>query len=248
MKGSYLGPAFSKEDLVKLKQVYKAKSHAKADQAELNKTIAQELAEGKIVGWFQGRMEFGPRALGNRSILADPRKPEMQKKVNLKIKFRENFRPFAPAILEEETENFFDLQVPSPYMSIVCSLQESVCNTLPADYAQYSMKEKLSVDRSEVSAITHVDLSARVQTVSKTTNPKFHALISAFYKLTGIPVLINTSFNVRGEPIVCTMEDAYLCFMNTDMDVLVISDEVYYKTEQEGWDDKKKWSQHFDAD
>ena len=190
---------------------------------------------GYVVGWFQGRAEFGPRALGNRSIIADPRNRDMQQKLNLKIKYREGFRPFAPSVMEEDASEYFDLNVPSPYMLLVADVKMSLRKTVPPDYKSLPMMDRLYIERSSLQAITHVDFSARVQTVSKDTNPLYHALLSAFKTKTGCGILINTSFNVRGEPPVLTPEDAFKCFMNTEMDVLVIGQYVFMKQEQGEW-------------
>ncbi|HWR72879.1 MAG TPA: carbamoyltransferase C-terminal domain-containing protein, partial [Nitrospirota bacterium] len=190
---------------------------------------------GKVIGWFQGRMEYGPRALGNRSILGDARLPEMQARINLKIKFRESFRPFAPAVLAEEASSYFELDRPSPYMLLTANVARDRRISLSESEKRLQGTERLNVVRSSIPAVTHVDYSARVQTVHRDTNPLFHALISAFYTKTGCPVIINTSFNVRGEPIVCTPEDAYRCFMRTDMDYLVIGQYILDKSLQPSW-------------
>jgi carbamoyltransferase len=232
MRGSYLGESFSPAEVEQA--IARAGGTARRfdDTRALCDQVAARLAAGQVVGWFQGRAEFGPRALGNRSILADPRAPEMQKKLNLRIKFREGFRPFAPAVIESATSDYFDLDRPSPYMLLVAPVAERHRNPLPADYRQRPLMDRLYVVRSDVPAVTHVDFSARVQTVSPDTNPRFHALIEAFCRRTSVPVLVNTSFNVRGEPIVGTPEDAYRCFMGTEMDCLVIEDFLLDRTEQ----------------
>lgn len=248
LKGSYLGPAFSDAEVENLVSDYKAVCQP-LDDVGLCKKVAQLISEGNVVGWFQGNMEFGPRALGNRSVLADPRNIEMQKKLNLKIKFREGFRPFAPAVLEEKAHLFFDTQHCNlPYMLFTTPIHSSLKNELPENYAALNMWDKLYCNRSKLPAITHVDFSARVQTVSKSTNAKFHHLITEFEVITHIPVLINTSFNVRGEPIVCTPQDAYRCFMATDMDVLVINNFVFLKSDQPDINDKEKWQIKFETD
>jgi carbamoyltransferase len=232
MQGAFLGPAYSNEEVNKALSKYKA-SYKYIDNFDaLCKAAASRLNEGKIGGWFQGRMEFGPRALGNRSILADPRNKEMQKRLNLQIKFREGFRPFAPAVLWEHTRNYFDLVCSSPYMLLVSPVKEEKRNPLPAGYDQLPLLTKLYYERSEIPAVTHIDYSARVQTVHRETNPGFYRLLEHFNDLTGCPVLINTSFNVRGEPIVCSPEDAFVCFMRTDMDFLVIGNYLLDKTDQ----------------
>lgn len=248
LKGSYLGPVSSDSEVENLVLDYKA-VYEQLDGVHLCKKVAQLISEGNVVGWFQGNMEFGPRALGNRSILADPRNIEMQKKLNLKIKFREGFRPFAPAVLEEKAHLFFDTQRCNlPYMLFTTPIHLSLKNELPENYEELSMWDKLYCNRSKLPAITHVDFSARVQTVSKSTNAKFYHLISEFEAITQIPVLINTSFNVRGEPIVCTPQDAYRCFMATDMDVLVINNFVFLKSDQPDINDKEKWQIKFERD
>ncbi|MCB0795342.1 MAG: hypothetical protein KDB88_11450, partial [Flavobacteriales bacterium] len=193
-------------------------------------------------------MEFGPRALGARSILGDPRSPEMQKKLNLKIKYRESFRPFAPSVLAEEAATYFDLEGTSPYMLLVRPVKAAHRKPLPADYQSLGVREKLYFERSSMPAITHVDFSARVQTVHQGTNPRYHRLITAFKALTGIGMLVNTSFNVRGEPIVCTAEDAYRCFMRTEMDYLVVGDNLFNKTEQPAWERTDDWKEEFVLD
>ena len=184
------------------------------------------------MGWFQGRMEYGPRALGNRSILGDARNPEMQKKMNLKIKYREGFRPFAPTVLEEDIKEYFDLDRPSPYMLLVIPVKEERRKPLPNGYAEKKLYERLYYLRSDVPAITHIDYSARIQSVNKKTNPRYWQLINDFKKQTGYGVIVNTSFNVRGEPIVCNPDDAYLCFMRTEMDYLVMENYLFSKNEQ----------------
>jgi carbamoyltransferase len=218
------------------------------DFSELTEFIADKLAQGDVVGWFQGRMEFGPRALGNRSILGDARNPDMQKKLNLKIKYREGFRPFAPSVLSEKSSDYFDLEVDSPYMLIVAPVKEERRKTLPENYYDLPLLERLYYTRSDVQSITHLDFSARVQTVHKETNPRFWALIQAFEKQTGYGLVVNTSFNVRGEPIVCTPHDAYRCFMSTEMDYLVIGDFVYRKTDQPDYANKQKWMVKFNTE
>jgi carbamoyltransferase len=232
MKGAYLGPAFSDEDVRRLNNIHDAVSTYFSDYDHLTKVVAEKLAANKVVGWFRGRMEFGPRALGNRSILADPRNPDMQKKLNLKIKYRESFRPFAPAVCAEDCSKIFTMDYDSPYMLFVSKIKAGYRKNMPVNYHQMQLYDKLYTKRSTLPAITHVDFSARVQTVHRNTNPDFHHLISVFKGLTSCPVLVNTSFNVRGEPIVCSPEDAYRCFMATDMDFLVINNFLYNKSEQ----------------
>jgi carbamoyltransferase len=209
---------------------------------------ARLLADGNVVGWFQGRMEYGPRALGNRSILGDPRHPEMQKRLNLKIKYREGFRPFAPAVLVEDAVDYFELDRPSPYMLLVASIKPERRNPLPDGYSDLSLFERLYHLRSDIPAVTHVDYSARIQTVHRETNERFWNLIRAFKELTGCSVLVNTSFNVRGEPIVCTPDDAYRCFMRTEMDCLVMGDYLLHKQEQPPWHEEGDWKDEFELD
>jgi carbamoyltransferase len=221
MQGAYLGPSFSQEEIERRLATVGAKFKILSDEA-LVQTCAQDMAVGKALGWFQGRMEFGPRALGGRSILGDPRSPTMQKTLNLKVKYRESFRPFAPSVLQEHTAEWFELDRESPYMQLVADVATSRrCEVTEEENRLFGI-DKLNVPRSEIPAVTHVDHSARVQTVHLETNPRYHALISAFHRLTGCPVVINTSFNVRGEPIVCTPEDAFRCFMGTEIESLSI--------------------------
>lgn len=193
---------------------------------------AKAMAEGKAIGWMTGRMEFGPRALGGRSIIADPRSATMQKTLNLKVKFRESFRPFAPSVLAEDASQWFDLDVDSPYMLLVANVSNEKCRPTTPQEDRLIGFDKLNAIRSEIPAVTHVDFSARVQTVDQETNPRYYALIKRFKELTGCPICINTSFNVRGEPIVCSPDDAFRCFMGTDLDVLVIENFILYKSEQ----------------
>lgn len=248
MLGSYLGPEFSDKEIElmcrKVKAVYKRYD----DFGDLATFIAGKIADGAIVGWFQGRMEFGPRALGNRSILGDARNPEMQKKLNLKIKYREGFRPFAPSVLAEDVQEFFDLDVISPYMLLVAPVNEKHRKPLPANYNDMALWDRLYYERSDVQSITHLDFSARIQSVHKETNARYWELINAFKKKTGYGLLVNTSFNIRGEPIVNTPHDAYRCFMSTDMDYLVVNDVVFCKTEQPDWENKDKWIVKFKKD
>jgi carbamoyltransferase len=231
MQGGYLGPAFDasriRADLDRFGAV-----HHRLEEDALFDSIATALAHEKVVGWFQGRMEFGPRSLGNRSILGDPRSARMQRVMNLKIKYRESFRPFAPAVLREHVKDWFELDDDSPYMLLVADVQPRLRRRLTEEEQSLSGLEKLNVVRSEIPAVTHVDGSARIQTVHEDTNPRFHRLLREFHAKTGCPVLVNTSFNVRDEPIVCTPEDAYRCFMGTEMDVLVLEDLVLWKSEQ----------------
>ena len=232
MKGAYLGPKFSEKQIeIQLSQL-KGKYYRKTSN-EISLIVAKELSNSKTVGWFQGRMEFGPRALGGRSILADPRSEKMQKELNLKIKFRESFRPFAPSVLREEVNNWFELNYDSPYMLLVSEVKKKMqINMSEKDKKLFGI-EKLNIKRSSIPAITHVDYSARIQTVHKETNPKYYDLLNEFKKITGCPVLVNTSFNVRGEPIVCSIEDAFNCFMGTNLDILVLENFILFKNEQD---------------
>lgn len=248
MSGSYLGPVFSDVEVQRAVRRFQAPSRHFDDFPTLCSEVAGHLADGNAVGWFQGRMEFGPRALGNRSILGDPRHPEMQRKLNLKIKYREGFRPFAPSVMEEEISHYFDLDRPSPYMLIVAPVAESRRLDLPKGYDRMSMYDRLYVQRSDIPAITHVDHSARIQSVSKDTNPRYWKLIDTFRDQHGCGLVVNTSFNVRGEPIVCTPLDAYACFMRTEMDVLVLGDRVFLKDEQPSWNEEDDWRDQFELD
>ena len=232
MQGAYLGPEFTDKDIEKIVRKYDAPNYYYGSLDELVHQTANLISNGHVIGWFQGRMEFGPRALGNRSIIGDPRSPEMQKKINLKIKYRESFRPFAPSVLEEDAHQFFEIQSPSPYMLIVQDVLPERRNTPPPNYENLNLRDKLYHLRSDIPAITHVDYSARIQTVNKQTNERYHALLTAFKELTSVGMLINTSFNVRGEPIVCTPEDAYKCFLNTEMDYLVMGNFIFEKSQQ----------------
>lgn len=246
MKGSYLGPEFSQEEIeAQLKragaifEVYNEK--------DLLGKSADLLADGKVMGWFQGRMEFGPRSLGSRSILGDPRSKKMQEQLNLKIKFRESFRPFAPSVLWEHVKDWFNLDTESPYMLIVSDIVDRKKIEMTEDQKKLFGIEKLNVLRSEIPSVTHVDYSARIQTVHKETNQKYHDLISKFYEKTGCPILVNTSFNVRGEPIVSSPADAFRCFMGTDMDVLVAGNCILLK-EKQNPDLKIQYKDNFELD
>ena len=232
MNGSYLGPYFSKKEILIMNKSYKANFEYFESFDLLSKRTAELISEGNVIGWFQGRSEFGPRALGNRSILADPRNVEMQKKLNLKIKYRESFRPFAPSVLEEDYENFFEGNILSPYMLMVKKIKSKHKIITPNDYDKLNFWDRLYTHRSKLQSITHVDFSSRIQTVNKRTNLKFWTLINDFKIITGVGVLINTSFNVRGEPIVNNPEDAFRCFMNTEMDYLIINNFMYSKNNQ----------------
>ena len=247
MQGSYLGCAFEDTEIrAQLDSLGARYTQHESTPAMINET-ANALANEQVVGWFQGRMEFGPRALGGRSILGDPRSPKMQKNLNLKIKYRESFRPFAPSILAERVNDFFELDGPSPYMLLVDAVQKNKRLDVSDEHSALFGIDKLNVPRSEVPAITHVDYSARIQTVHAETNPRYHQLISAFDKLTGCPLVVNTSFNVRGEPIVCSPEDAFNCFMGTEMDVLAIGNFTLKKADQDE-SLKRDYKNKFDLD
>lgn len=248
MYGAYLGPEFSDGDVVRMCRRYKAVASRHEDAQRLYAQVATLLADGQIVGWFQGRMEYGPRALGGRSILGDPRRPEMQKKLNLKIKYREGFRPFAPSVLAEDVDEYFDLHGISPYMLLIDTVRAERRKPLPAGYEAMEMYERLYHLRSDIPAVTHVDYTARIQTVHRETNPRYWQLIHAFKELTGYGVVVNTSFNVRGEPIVCTPEDAYRCFMRTEMDWLVVGNFLFQKEKQPPWQEKEAWQEHYELD
>ncbi|MFA5404018.1 MAG: carbamoyltransferase [Ignavibacteria bacterium] len=248
MQGAYLGPEYSGIDIELVSKQYKAKYKKYESFEDLIDEAAILLTKGNVVGWFQGRMEFGPRALGNRSILGDARNPEMQKKLNLKIKYREGFRPFAPSVLYEDSPEFFNLKIPSPYMLIVADVIEKRRKELPRDYYELPLMERLYIQRSDVQAITHIDMSARIQTVHKETNEKYWKLINKFKEKTGYGIIVNTSFNVRGEPIICTPNDAYRCFMRTEMDYLVMGNYLYKKTEQPNFKDTENWKETFKLD
>jgi carbamoyltransferase len=231
MKGSYLGPEFSQQDIIerltRCGAIFKMLS-----EDQVVEQTAQAIADGKAVGWMNGRMEFGPRALGGRSIIADPRSPTMQKLLNLKVKYRESFRPFAPSVLREDVSHWFDMDDDSPYMLFVADVVKDKRREMTAEEQALFGIDKLNVPRSDIPSVTHVDYSARVQTVHKETNPRYYALLKRFKELSGCPVIVNTSFNVRGEPIVCTPEDAFRCFMGTELDLLVVGNAVLLKTEQ----------------
>ncbi len=232
MRGAYLGPKFEDDAIAKELETAGAKFSTHEKDEVINLT-AQELADGKAVGWFQGRMEFGPRALGARSILGDPRSETMQKTLNLKVKYRESFRPFAPSVLREDVGDWFELEEDSPYMLIVADVQENIRRKMTEEEDALFGIDKLNIRRSDIPAVTHVDYSARVQTVHQDTNPEYHALISKFKELTGCALVVNTSFNVRGEPIVCTPTDAFRCFMGTDIEVLAIGNCILRKEDQD---------------
>ena len=247
MRGSYLGPRFTDAEILEYLDAVKASYH-RLDDAELMPELAEILEQGNVVGWFQGRMEFGPRALGGRSIVGDPRSAKMQSVMNLKIKYRESFRPFAPSILAERVADYFEIDHSSPYMLLVAPVKASLRIPMTAEQEQLFGIEKLNIPRSEIPAVTHVDYSARIQTVHKETNPRYYDLISHFEKRSGCSVLVNTSFNVRGEPIVCTPEDAYRCFMRTEMDYLVLENYLLPKSEQIPWKQDDAWKNEFELD
>ncbi|MHC4134531.1 MAG: carbamoyltransferase family protein [Planctomycetota bacterium] len=246
--GSYLGPEFSNDEISSFLRESGAPAKVLGDEDELCTRVAELIEEGKVVGWFQGRMEFGPRALGARSILGDPRNRDMQTTMNLKIKYRESFRPFAPCVLREKVSEWFEHDGDSPYMLLVAPVHPDRCRALTEEDKKKQGLERLKVIRSEVPAITHVDNSARVQTVHEETNPRFARLLRAWEQRTGCPVLINTSFNVRGEPIVCSPEDAYRCFLRTEMDVLVLGNHVLLKEEQAPLEESTDWRKEFVLD
>ena len=247
MKGTLLGCNFLNKDIKNYLKNIKANFHSMKDE-KLFKTLTKNLEEGKVIGWFNGKMEFGPRSLGARSIIGDPRNFKMQSKMNLKIKFRESFRPFAPSVLEEDVSNQFDLDTKSPYMLLVAKLKKELCISLSDEQKKFSGLNKLKIKRSLLPAITHVDYSARIQTVSREINPRYYDLLKNFKLSTGCPTLINTSFNVRGEPIVCTPQDAYRCFMRTGMDILVMENQILFKDEQPRQKVDESWKQEFELD
>jgi carbamoyltransferase len=247
MKGSYLGPSFSNEEIEEYLKTRGAPYKRLNDQ-DLFDRLADDLAAGKVIGWLQGRMEFGPRALGGRSILGDARNTKMQSVMNLKIKYRESFRPFAPSVLRERVSDYFDLNEDSPYMLLVAPVLENRRLPLPAERATLWGIDLLNVPRSDIPAITHLDYSARIQTVHMETNPRYYQLMKTFERKTGCAVLVNTSFNVRGEPIVCTPEDAYRCFMRTEMDVLVMENCLLDKSEQKPLESDTDWRKEFELD
>jgi carbamoyltransferase len=247
MKGSYLGPRDSEEEIAKF-LMSKSVPYQRHSREDLPGVVADLLAQGKVIGLHQGRMEFGPRALGGRSIIGDARSPEMQSVMNLKIKYRESFRPFAPSVLRERVSEWFDLDTDSPYMLLVADVNESKRRTMTDEEKQLWGIEKLNVKRSEIPAVTHVDYSARIQTVRRETNPLYWDILEAFRQRTGCPVLVNTSFNVRGEPIVCSPADSYRCFMRTEMDYLVLENFILDKKDQPAFAEKGDWRKEFKLD
>lgn len=248
MQGAYLGPQYDAATIERVARRYKAPCHYYDDFEKLCKEVTDLLDQGCVIGWLQGRMEYGPRALGNRSILGSPCKPDMQKKLNLKIKYREGFRPFAPAVMEEEIGTYFELDRPSPYMLLVAPVLGSRRNPLPPGYDKLQMFDRLYHLRSDIPSITHIDYSARIQSINRETNERFWKLLRSFKEKTGYGVLVNTSFNVRGEPIVCTPEDAYRCFMRTEMDYLVMENYLFKKDEQPAWQEQYNWRAEFQLD
>jgi carbamoyltransferase len=246
MQGSYLGPSYNDSEIEKELLRLKGKFN-KLSNEDLINIVAEELKNGKTAGWFQGRMEFGPRALGSRSIIADPRSEKMQKELNLKVKFRESFRPFAPSILIEDVSDWFDLSGASPYMLLVSKVKEDKQVKMSNKNKSLFGIDKLNIKRSSIPAVTHVDYSARIQTVHKETNLKYHRLISKFKEITSCPILVNTSFNVRGEPIVCSIEDAFNCFMGTNLDILVCENFILFKKDQDK-NLKKNYEKDFELD
>ena len=247
MNGAYLGPQFSNEEIKGFLEE-KGYNYKKLSDEELPELIADLINEQNVIGWFQGRMEFGPRALGGRTIIGDSRSAETQKTINLKIKYRESFRPFAPSIREENISEYFDIDRPSPYMLLVADVNKDKQLPMTEEQESYFGLKKLNIARSEVPAITHVDYSARIQSVSKNTNKRYHDMLTAFNDKYGCPVIVNTSFNVRGEPIVCTPKDAYLCFMRTEMDYLIMNNYLLSKKEQRPLDKDSEWMSEFELD
>jgi len=247
MRGAFLGPSFSNEEIEQFLNSIDAPYVCLSDEALFNR-VAQQLASEKIVGWFRGRMEFGPRSLGGRSILGDARSPKMQSVMNLKIKYRESFRPFAPSVLQDRLSDYFKMEVDSPYMLLVAPVLEKHHTAISKEQETLWGIDLLNVPRSDIPAVTHVDYSARIQTVHQETNPGYYALLKAFESKTSCGVLVNTSFNVRGEPIVCTPEDAYRCFMRTEIDVLVLENCVLYKVDQKPLVEDTDWRKEFVLD
>ena len=247
MNGAYLGPEFDNEEIKEYldKKQY---SYQKLQDEELPEKIADLVADQQVIGWFQGRMEFGPRALGGRTIIGDSRSPETQKTINLKIKYRESFRPFAPSVREENISEYFDIDRPSPYMLLVADVKKDKQLKMTKEQEAFFGLKKINIARSEIPAVTHVDYSARIQSVNKKTNPRYHEMLTKFNEKYGCPVVVNTSFNVRGEPIVCTPKDAYLCFMRTEMDYLILNNFLLKKTDQKPLENDTDWMSEFDLD
>lgn len=248
MSGAYLGPEFSDDEAIEMLKQFKP-VYKKLSDEELFSTVAKRLTEENVIGWFDGRMEYGPRALGHRSIIGDPRSPKMQSKMNLKIKYRESFRPFAPSAMEEYADEYFVLDGHnSPYMLLTADVREDKRIAMTKEEKELFGIDQLNIPRSSIPAITHVDYSARVQTVSRETSPRYHKMIDTFREKTGCPLVVNTSFNVRGEPIVCTPVDAYRCFMRTEMDYLVIGNLLFAKNDQPAFEDKGDWETEYELD
>ena len=247
MKGAYLGPEFSNDEIKEYLDK-KGYSYQKLEDKDLPEHIADLIEDQKVIGWFQGRMEFGPRALGARTIIGDSRSAETQKNINLKIKYRESFRPFAPSVREENISEYFDIDRPSPYMLLVADVHKDKQLKMTKEQEGYFGLKKLNIARSEIPAVTHVDYSARIQSVNKQTNPRYHEMLTQFNKKYGCAVVVNTSFNVRGEPIVCTPKDAYLCFMRTEMDYLILNNYLLKKEDQKPLDNDSDWMSEFDLD
>jgi len=247
ISGSYLGPVYSDSEIEEYLESINAK-YVRLKDEDLMASLVKNLASENVVGWFQGRMEFGPRALGGRSIIGDPRSQAMQSVMNLKIKYRESFRPFAPSVLEERVSDYFGIDRPSPYMLLVAPVNEDLRIEMTDEQNDLFGIEKLNIAKSEIPAVTHVDYTARIQTVSRDTNPRYYDLLKKFEETTGCPILVNTSFNVRGEPIVCTPEDAYRCFMRTEMDFLALGNYLLSKAEQPAWERDDSWKDEFELD
>ena len=247
MKGTYLGCNYSNKEIRKYLHQINA-TYYELNDNELFEKISKNLDEGKVIGWFNGPMEFGPRALGSRSIIGDPRNKDMQSVMNLKIKYRESFRPFAPSVLEEDVASYFETDQKSPYMLIVAPVKKELCKEMTLEERKLFGIQKLNITKSSLPAITHVDYSARIQTVNKITNPRYYELIKTFKKRTKCPLIVNTSFNVRGEPIVCSPQDAFRCFMRTEMDVLVLQNHILYKEDQIKIEKNENWKQEFELD
>ena len=247
MKGAYLGPQFSNNE-IKIFLDKKGYSYKELEDNELPEMIADLIADQKVIGWFQGRMEFGPRALGGRTIIGDARSAETQKTINLKIKYRESFRPFAPSVREENISEYFEIDRPSPYMLLVADVKKEKQLKMNKEQESYFGLDKLNIARSEIPAVTHVDYSARIQSVNKTTNPRYHQMLTKFNEKYGCPVIVNTSFNVRGEPIVCTPQDAYTCFMRTEMDYLILNNYLLKKSDQKLLENDSDWRSEFVLD
>ncbi len=247
MKGGLLGPCFSNDEIdgyLKFNDI----PYKRYNENELFSVVSEYLSNEKVIGWFQGKMEFGPRSLGSRSIIGDPRSKKMQEMMNVKIKFRESFRPFAPSVLAEKVNDWFDLTKESPYMLLVAPVKKEKQHLMTDAQEKLFGIDKLNISRSDIPAVTHVDYSARIQTVNENTDIKYYSLIKTFDKNSGCPVIVNTSFNVRGEPPVCTPEDAYRCFMRTDMDYLVLGDFILNKKMQPDFSSDDGWKEEFELD